>query len=210
MDGLSIQAPKAIKNMSNIELTGDILVEQAVRGDRDAFSSLYDAYADKIYRHVSFRVPDREDAEDITQEVFIRAWRAVGRYHIGKTPFFAWLLAIAKNLVADFYRIRKNHAILDDSAIPCCSTIDIERQVESSLNKEELLKTISKLKSVKQTVLIMRFIDDFSYAEIGAALGKSEGSVRVLACRALSDLKKLIDAESMAKKRESLLGNALN
>ncbi|MDO8577696.1 MAG: RNA polymerase sigma factor [Dehalococcoidales bacterium] len=177
--------------MSNFELGGDILIEQAAQGDSNAFSSLYDTYAEKIYRHVCYRVPDRADAEDITQEVFIRAWRAVGRYRNGKTPFFSWLLVIARNLVADFYRIRKNHALLDGDA-PYASGIDIEKEVEASQKKDELQQAISKLNKVKQKVLIMRFIEDRSYPEISRALGKSEGAVRVLVFRALMDLKKII------------------
>ncbi len=178
--------------MSNFELSSDALIEQAVQGNSDAFSSLYDAYAEKIYRHISFRVPDQADAEDITQEVFIRAWRAVGRYHKGKTPFFSWLLVIARNLIADFYRIRKNHTLLENDKTSYASNIDIVKDVEVSQKKDELQQAISKLNKTKQKVLIMRFIDDLSYSEISFALGKSEGAVRVLVYRALTDLKKII------------------
>ncbi len=180
--------------MSNFELSSDALIQQAVRGDSSAFSTLYDAYAEKIYRHVSYRVPDRADAEDITQEVFIRAWRAVGRYRLGKTPFFSWLLVIAKNLIADFYRIRKNHTVLEGTG-PYASAIDIEKEVEASQKKDELHRAISKLNKTKQKVLIMRFIDDLSYPEISRALDKSEGAIRVLVYRALIDLKKVAGAK---------------
>jgi len=186
--------------MSSVELTGDVLVEQAVQGDRNAFSNLYDVYAEKIFRHVFFRVPDRADAEDITQEVFIRAWRAVGNYRIGKTPFFSWLLVIARHLVADFYRIRKPHTLLEDCNTTYSSGVDIEAQVEDNLKRDELRQTISRLKKVKQTVLIMRFIDDLSYLEIGRILGKSEGAVRVMVFRSLVDLKKIVDRDSLSGK----------
>ena len=182
--------------MSIFEITGDVLIEQAIEGDSNAFSSLYHAHAEKVFRHVSYRVPDKADAEDITQEVFIRAWRAVGRYRIGETPFISWLLAIAKNLIADFYRLRKNHVSLDDTTA-CASGIDLERDVETSLKKEELRIAISHLGKVKQKVLLMRFIEDRSYPEISLALGKSEGAVRVLVYRALVDLKKKIGSKDV-------------
>jgi RNA polymerase sigma-70 factor, ECF subfamily len=177
--------------MSTFELTGHLSIEQAVQGDRNAFNSLYSCYAERIFRLVCYRVPEKADAEDITQEVFIRAWRAVGRYRIGTAPFLSWLMVIARNLVADFYRGRKNNVLLDENT-PYSSGIDIEREVEVSLKQDELRRVISRLKKVKQKVLIMRFIEDRSYAEISQVLGKSEGAVRVLVCRALLDLKKEI------------------
>lgn len=178
--------------MKNLDFSDDLVVEQAIRGDRNAFSTLYDIYAEKMYRHISYRVPNQADAEDITQEVFIRAWRAVGRYRIGKTPFFSWLLVIAKNLIADFYRVKQDHALLEPNA-SCPCDIDIQKEVEVSQKKDEVRLAISKLNKAKQKVLVMRFIEDRSYPEICHKLGKNEGAVRVLVYRALHDLKKNIN-----------------
>ena len=189
--------------MSNFELNADMLVEQAVQGEKGAFSSLYGAYSDKIFRHVFFRVPERADAEDITQEVFIRAWRAVGRYRAGKVPFVSWLMVITKNLVADFYRGRKNHAILDDTSSTCASDIDIQRDVESRIDADKLRRAISRLDKPRQKVLMMHFIDDMSYSEMSRALGKSEGAIRVAVCRALVDLKSRIDPKILTASNRS-------
>ena len=77
------------------------LVRQAKTGDSDSFGTLYDAYLERIYRFVYFRVEDQQTAEDITSQVFLKAWENLGRFQIGGTPFLAWLYTIAHNAVID-------------------------------------------------------------------------------------------------------------
>jgi len=82
----------------------EYFVRRAIDGDNEAFTKLYDLYFDKIYRYVYFRVRKQTEAEDLTQEVFIKALKAIGTYKIGKTPFAAWLFRIAHNQVIDHVR----------------------------------------------------------------------------------------------------------
>ncbi|MBI4282905.1 MAG: sigma-70 family RNA polymerase sigma factor [Chloroflexi bacterium] len=170
----------------------DTLIQRAAQGDRDAFTALYDRHIDQVYRHVYYRVSNQADAEDIAQEVFIRAWRAISRYQKGESLFVSWLLVIARNLVTDFYRARKKETVLDQEDIPTDSGADPEAVVENNFTQSELREAISKLKGIRQTVITMRFIDGFSYLETSRILKKSEGAVRVIQYRALLDLKKIM------------------
>lgn len=171
----------------------DLLVRQAVQGDRLAFTSLYDSHVDQIYKHVYYRLSNRADAEDITQEVFIRAWKAIRKYRQTGAPFVAWLISIAHNLIVDYYRARKKPVLsLDMDALSNTAEPNIEAIIERSLKQEHIRNAIAKLKGERQKVVLMRFIDGFSYAEIAKALNKREGAVRVTLYRALNDLRRML------------------
>jgi RNA polymerase sigma-70 factor (ECF subfamily) len=171
----------------------DWLIQRAVERDKAAFATLYDSCIDQVYRHVYYRVSNRIDAEDITQEVFIRAWKAIDKYKKTGAPFVAWLLAIAHNLIVDHYRARKNLVSLEQAEVsnPTAETSP-EAMAEASLNKDYVRDAVLKLKGEKQKVILMRFIDGLSYREIAKALGKSEGAVRVIQYRALNDLRQVL------------------
>ena len=169
------------------------LVDKARGGDGDAFGRLYDMHVDRVYRHIYYRVSNTADAEDLTQQVFIRAWQAIGRYKRTASPFLAWLIKIGHNLVIDFYRSKKSEAHIDFDMVSTKPETDPEHVAEANFNRQEIRQAINKLKGDQQQVILMRFIEDFSYAEIAAALGKSEGSVRVILHRGLAKLKTILD-----------------
>src|SRR5688572_3306276 len=89
------------------------LVARATQGDEGAFTALYDYFFDRIYRHVYYRVGRTQDAEDLTQQIFLQAWRALSRYRQTETPFVAWLFTIAHNTIVSFYRRQKPVQSLD-------------------------------------------------------------------------------------------------
>ncbi len=92
------------------------LVELAIKGDRAAFTALYDLHVSQVYRHVHYRVYSPAEAEDITQETFIKAWKAIERFRITGAPFVAWLLTIAHNLILDYYKAVRRAALLWEAA----------------------------------------------------------------------------------------------
>lgn len=92
------------------------LICYSQRGDRDAFASLYDTHRDGIHRYIFFRVADPELAEDLTSEVFLRAWGNLKTFRIGRSPFAGWLYRIAHNAVIDHYRTRKTVVPLEEVA----------------------------------------------------------------------------------------------
>jgi RNA polymerase sigma-70 factor (ECF subfamily) len=172
-----------------------VLVAQAVQGDERSFTGLYDRYYDRIYRHLYYRVGRAEDAEDLTQQVFLQAWRALGRYKQGSTPFVAWLFTIAHNAVVSFYRRNKGAFSLESDLAERASTDGVEEPTETRLEHERARRAIALLKPEQQLVLSMRFLESLEYRDIGAALGKSEGNVRVIQHRALLELRRLMGRE---------------
>jgi len=169
-----------------------VLVARAIQRDREAFTRLYDRCVDQIYRHVYYKVSNHADAEDITQETFVKAWKAIDRYRQTESPFAAWLITIARNLIVDHYKKRPNLVNLDDLAdhLPAHPSTDPEKIAEAAYSQEVIKRAVLKLKGDQQQVIMMRFIDGFSYEEIARALNKSQGAVRVIQFRALNELKK--------------------
>jgi RNA polymerase sigma-70 factor (ECF subfamily) len=167
------------------------LIKQAVLGDSSAFGSLYDHYQAMIYRFVMVKVGSREEAEDITHHVFLSAWQKVGTYKYRGYPFSSWLYQIARNLVIDHYRSKKNDVSLDkmdpdSSVIPAVEQFDLA----TKLQIEKVHIAIKELKADYQDVIILRFIEDMPLKETAAALKKSEGAVKLIQHRAIKELKK--------------------
>jgi RNA polymerase sigma-70 factor (ECF subfamily) len=169
------------------------LVDKAISGDGDAFGRLYDMNVERVYRHIYYRVSSNADAEDLTQQVFIKAWQAIGRYKKTASPFLAWLVKISHNVVIDFYRSRKSETYIDFDIIATKPETDPEHMLEAEFNQQYMRQAINKLKGDQQQVILMRFIEDFSYPEIAAALGKSEGAIRVIQHRGLAKLKTILE-----------------
>lgn len=92
-------------------------LKAAVNGDMTAFGELYRLYSEPIFRYCSYRVTNEHDAEDLTAQVFLRAWQAIGRYQIGGAPFEAWLYRIAHNLVINYQQNRRLHLEMADAGL---------------------------------------------------------------------------------------------
>lgn len=175
--------------------TEDSLVAQAIGGDKSAFTRLYDLHHDRVYRHVLYRVPSSEDAEDLTQLVFLQAWRAVPRYKLTGTPFVAWLFTIAHNLVMSFYRRSKITSPLEDNAREDRSENDPEQSAVVKFDQERIRAAITQLRPEHQQVVTLRFLENLPHRDIADVLGKSEGAVRVIQHRALGELRRILERE---------------
>lgn len=171
------------------------LVLSAQAGNAQAFALLYDRYVNKVYRHVYYRVGNQADTEDITQQVFIEAYQALGKYRNKGCAFISWLLTIAQHLVIDFYRTRKQSKSLEEGSLPASRFEQPEIVLADKLNQERIRRGISALEPVQQQVVIMRMIDDLSFREIAAAMDKSEGAVRVILHRGLARLRRELKGE---------------
>lgn len=166
------------------------LIKRAIRGDASAFGSLYDYYQPKIYRFVLIKVSHREEAEDLTHQVFLSAWQNIRGYKSLGHPFSSWLYQIARNKVIDFYRTQKLQVDLEDADEQYFSTDekDINLSVDIALQAEEVVDAIRSLKQVYQDVIIMRFVEDLTPKEVAKVLGKSEGAVKLIQHRAIKEL----------------------
>jgi len=169
------------------------IVQQAVNGNQWAFTQLYDIYFDRIYRYIYVRVKKQAEAEDLTQEVFIKALKAIGSYKIGKTPFSAWLFRIAHNQVIDHVRkyARNLETSLDD-APPTVGSEDPVTITEQRFEVAELNAAMMELPAAQQEVISLRFVADLPIAEVAKILGKSEGTVKALQFNGTVSLRKLL------------------
>ena len=172
-----------------------ILVQRAIGHDAEAFGRLYDMHVDRVYRHIYYRVGNEADAEDLTQQVFLKAWQAIGRYKKMAGPLVAWLMTISHNLVVDFYRTRKDRAYLEVEILADDSALSPERAAETSFEQQRLRRAILQLGGDEQQVVMLRFIEGFEFAEIASLLKKREGNIRVILHRALVKLRNILDKE---------------
>ncbi len=173
----------------------DLLIQRAKKGEAEAFGRLYDMHVDRVYRHIYYRVSCIADAEDLTQEVFLRAWKAIGRYKKTGSPFLAWLMTISHNLIVDSYRRKKDDTYLDDDYWVADSSPTPEKALEIEFDQKRVRRAILKLPGDQQQIILMRFIEGFPYPDIAASLGKSEGAIRVSQHRALARLRHILEKE---------------
>jgi len=173
------------------------LVLQAQAGSGEAFGQLYDAYMERIYRFVYFRVEDQQTAEDITSQVFLKAWSNLGRFRFSRTPYLAWLYTIAHNAVIDHYRTRKVTTALEDVQLSQPDYAEaVENEIDVTVEMKSVKAAMRTLTDEQQQVLTLKFMDGLSNNEIARHLGKREGAIRALQMRGLQALAKQL-AEKM-------------
>jgi RNA polymerase sigma-70 factor (ECF subfamily) len=171
------------------------LIQRAVSGDPDAFATLYDLYVEQIYRFAFFRVGDEQTAEDLTSQVFLKAWDNLSSYQMRGLPFSAWLFRIARNNVIDYYRTHKETASLETDAVdkpdPAAAVDD---RVERRLQTEEVHLALQQLTEDQRQVVTLRFIEGLSTDEVARILGKRQGAIRALQMRGLQALAEIMEA----------------
>src|SRR6186997_1685964 len=171
--------------------TIESLVERAQSGDRDALEDLYLEHFDRIYSYLHMTVGNRHDAEDLTTQTFLRMLESIGKFRWGAAPFSAWLFRIAHNLAMDHFRSRRRWQPEEEPPEPPGSE---ERSAEDeafrAIGQESMFELIESLSEDQQQVLTLKFAFDFSNAEVGTILGKSEGAVKSLQHRALGALQR--------------------
>jgi RNA polymerase sigma-70 factor (ECF subfamily) len=185
------------------------LIASAAGGDKDAFGELYERHAPRVSRHAYFLTGDAVLAEDITAQVFLKAFEAIDRYQERGLPFTAWLLRIACNLVINHKKSHKNdgHAQLPETIETDDRGHSPEISCETKLDGERVWREVKKLPNDQRQVIIMRFIDDMGYPDIAGILGKSVGAVRVIQFRALANLRHMMEQDPLALPTLVLNGN---
>jgi RNA polymerase sigma-70 factor (ECF subfamily) len=175
----------------------DVLL-RASQGDRDAFGELYARYIDRIFNYVYYRTGNTHDAEDLTARVFQRAMNHIHNYTDRGVPFSAWLYRIAHNLVANWHRDRSRKQEIPISDIPVLPAKGDhpETKLVRTEEQEALLRLIRKLPPERQQLLILKFVENLSNAEIGQIMGRSEGAIKSLYHRTLLALRDQIGEQS--------------
>ncbi len=176
------------------------LAQRASQHDPEAFAELYDLYVDKIYNYVYYKVGNAAEAEDLTAQVFTKAWEAIGSYRWQGHSFSPWLFRIAHNLVVDYHRARRQTVVLDALETGPYARFSAEDRPEQVLHHlmtmERVQRAISQLTEEQQTVIILRFLEGYSTAEIAEIMGKKRGAIRGLQFRGLAALRKILGVET--------------
>ena len=172
----------------------DAALVAAAKADSAAFGPLYERYVGRIYNYLYYRTGNAHDAEDLTARVFQRALTGLDRYTSRGLPFSAWLYRIAHNLVANWHRDqgRRKHLPLHEIGaedLRGLSAAAPEHLAESQEERETLMRAIRRLPAERQQLLILKFVEQLSNAEIGVVLGRSEGAVKSLYHRTLLALR---------------------
>ncbi|RME42852.1 MAG: sigma-70 family RNA polymerase sigma factor [Caldilineae bacterium] len=169
------------------------LIEEA-KHNPEAFGILYRRYVNQIYTYIYYRTGNRQDAEDLTARVFHKALDHIGNYKHKGHPFSAWLYRIAHNLVANWHRDRQKRKTVPIESLSGVGSKYGNPYQNTAKNEATriLLEAISQLPPVRQQLLILKFIEGLSNAEIGRILNRSEGAIKSLYFRTLVSLKELL------------------
>jgi RNA polymerase sigma-70 factor (ECF subfamily) len=169
------------------------LLAKAKAGEEAAFGEIYNLYFKKIYQFIYYRVGHKEIAEDLAEDVFLKAFTKLNSIS-ENSAFAGWLYQIARHQVIDYYREKKLTVALEDIE----NTLEYETNVIDIVNLENrqkvLLKLIKELAPEQQIVLKLKFFEDLETPEIAELLHKNEGTIRVIQHRGIARLQELIKA----------------
>ncbi|MGC9670162.1 ECF subfamily RNA polymerase sigma factor, BldN family [Planosporangium sp. 12N6] len=174
------------------------LVERAQAGDAEAFGLIYDRYFDTVFRFVYFRVGNRQLAEDLTADTFLRALKRIGSFTWQGRDLGAWLVTIARNLVADHFKSGRYRLeittgdVLDAERAESGPEGSPESAVVDHITNVALLTAVKQLNPEQQECIVLRFLQGFSVAETAQAMGKNEGAIKALQYRAVRTLARLL------------------
>jgi RNA polymerase sigma-70 factor (ECF subfamily) len=169
-----------------------LLVKRATRGDTAAYLCLYEAYLDRIYRHIYYRVNSTSEAEDLTEQVFLTAWEAIKRGERRGTPFGTWLYRLAQTLVIGHNQAQRVTMQLDDAAEPERDETHVVEVVKAAAMAADVRTALVVLSPEHQQVIVLRFVDGLSHAEVSQIIGKSEDATQLIQHRALQGLGRIL------------------
>ncbi len=172
------------------------LVTLAQQGDVQAIGALYDQHHAALFRYLWARVGERQIAEELTGDVFMRMLAALPRYRPSVVPFRAWLYRIAHNLLVDHYRKEKADFPLQ-AAEGLNGAGDPASLVEQQLILERVHQVLATIDEQQQTVVALRFLSGLSLEETAAVLDKSESAVKALQHRGLVAMRRALAQEKV-------------
>jgi RNA polymerase sigma-70 factor (ECF subfamily) len=169
------------------------LVQRARQGEQEAFAQLYENHFDKIFRYVVLKIRNQAEAEDMTQQVFIKAYESIGSYQSQGVPFTAWLFRIAHNQMVDYVRKQsKRQTVPLDESLQIMDDCDVEHEVETKIEMEKVVLATAKLTKAQREVISLRFAGGLSITEAAKTMRKSEGAIKALQHSAILALRKTL------------------
>jgi RNA polymerase sigma-70 factor (ECF subfamily) len=197
-----IPAPAPPVEPAGEQATVMALVTAAQSGDGEAFGQLYDRYVDVVHRYIAYRVSNHALAEDLTSETFLRALRRISSYTWQGRDFGAWLVTIARNLIADHYKSSRYKLELATSDLVEAgaerSADSPEDEVLTGITNTTLFEAVKKLNPEQQECIVLRFLQGMSVAETATILGKNENAIKALQYRAVKSLGRMLPKELVA------------
>ncbi len=168
------------------------LLKSIQQGDEKSFAVIYDFYVGKIYKFVFFKTSSKEAAEEIVQDVFLKFWQFINQDDKSIVSISALLYRTARNLIIDHYRQQGKYieTPLEEELLQ--DETDLEKEVDVEYDIKEVIKSLELIPENYQDIIILKFINQMTNREIAEILDKEEGNIRVLAHRALKELKKTI------------------
>jgi RNA polymerase sigma-70 factor (ECF subfamily) len=165
-----------------------------ISGDPNAFGEIYDRFVERVYRYLYFRTGSHPEAEDLAEQVFLKAWEAIGRYRWQGRPFLAWLYRLARNTHIDYVRTQRPTQSLNNEDHPLelissAAAVDLARALDAEL----LAGALRQLTPDQQQVIVLKFIEGFDNEQIAESMNKREGAIRALQMRALMSLRRVLE-----------------
>jgi RNA polymerase sigma-70 factor, ECF subfamily len=173
----------------------DGTIERARAGDQQALAAVYDWYLPRVYRYILSRLGDVAEAEDLTEDIFLRMLGAIADYKRTGVPFSAWLFRIARNHLVSYYRKNGNRKADALQETMADSRPDPASIVETQLMLGEVAQAVQRLPDAQRDVIALRFSVGLSIAETAQVLGKRQGNVKALQHKAVTRLQKILLAE---------------
>ncbi len=168
--------------------------------DEAAFTEVYEANFDKIYRYITLKIGNRMEAEDLTQQVFLNAYKSASSFEYKGTPVVAWIYRIAHNQMVDYLRKKGRAQIVSiEKTAPVIASDDPEEMAEVKFDAEELAEASKRLTALQNEVISLRFTSQLSIREVAKIMGKSEGAVKALQHSAVEALRRAYLAVEHAK-----------
>lgn len=170
------------------------LVKKAQKGDQDAFGEIYKLYLKQIFRFVYFSLRNYELAQDLTQVTFFKAWRALPGFSLSRASFRTFLFAIARNLVIDESRKRKEIPL--EKVMNISSNEDPTELVSKNEQTEQAINALSILEEDERQLIVLHFFEELRFKEVAKITGRKEGAVRVATHRILKRMKKYLQRKN--------------
>jgi RNA polymerase sigma-70 factor, ECF subfamily len=172
----------------------DLVNRVVISRDPNAFGEIYDRFVERVYRYLYFRTGSHSEAEDLAEQVFLKAWEAIGRYRWQGRPFLAWLYRLAHNTHIDHVRTQRPTLSLNNSDHPVklpssAAAVELSRALDADL----LARALCQLTQDQQQVIVLKFIDGLDNSQIAESMDKREGAIRALQMRALMSLRRVLE-----------------
>ena len=168
------------------------LIERVRKGDQDAVRTLYERYFDRIYNYVYARLGRVEDAEDLAIDTMTRSLTRLDLFQDQGVAFSSWVYRIAHNATIDHYRRHGKVTLVSLENAPMPESADPSELAVEALSNQDLRAALRDLTDEQQQVLILRFFQDLSAAQVAGIMGKSVGAVQALQHRALGSLERAL------------------